>query len=128
MQLRINIERGPLDVDSSRVQEANTFQLGNLLALTSSGFSLADNTSGEGRAVAFVIHASASEYRIVATMEMVPWPSHGQGTMGDRLWLGTAGGYTTTEPRGSAIRVVQEVAIVVDDNNLLVFPPTPFMI
>lgn len=102
-----------------------SFVVGSLLALTSAGWVLADNTDREKVAVA-VVDQVAPLYRVRTSRgELVRVPSHGLGSTGQKLWLGTSGAMVDSEPAGSSVEVVQEVAKVVDSDQLYMFPNTP---
>lgn len=116
-------EKVALDLFADRVVSTQQFSIGDLVALTSTGEALADNTDAEKRAIGFVAAASKTEHWLIMGTRLVSWPKHGQGECGDRLWLGTGGGYVSSEPTGSSVVVVQEVALVWDENYLIVFPP-----
>lgn len=103
-----------------------SFSIGDLLNLSGGGWALADNTDRTRRAEGVVRSLDGSGYVVTMSRgEIFEWKSHGLGSAGQRLWLGTSGGYVTSEPVGSGIQVVQEVALVVDDDSICLFPDAP---
>jgi hypothetical protein len=108
---------------------AGTFAVGQLLALPPAGWALADNTDGDLPAVGIVRSAGTTGARLVTSRgEIVRWTAHGLGSAGQRRWLGTAGATVSSEPSGSAVRIVQEVIRVVDADHVLLFPDNPWRI
>lgn len=112
-----------LTVRSTRVVEANSYQVGDLLSHGAAGWFHASNDDPYARAVGFVVAANEGSFRVVTSSnQIVPWAEHGVGNPGDRLFLGTGGGYLSSRPLGPATSV-QEVAEVYDADHLLLFPP-----
>lgn len=114
-----DIETGPLLVRSTLVQEDNSFAAGDLAAhVPVSGWILADNTVANAKATGIVISASPTEFRVVTSVgQIIPWANHGLGAIGQKLWLGTAGGYLTAAPGWGFTN--QEVAEVYDADRLV---------
>jgi hypothetical protein len=129
MTIESATNRGPLEVAATRVVESNAFALGVLLAFDGGAWVLADHTVA-GRAAVGLVVASAPDHFLLVTArgEVVRWPEHGHVAVDGqaRLWLGTAGGYATSQPAGAGVRTVQVVALVLDADHLLLFPPEPF--
>jgi hypothetical protein len=122
-------ELGPLDLSAHHVTEANTFRLGELVAFTAAGIVLADNTDADKVANGIVMSASPTDFRLITSAgQAVKVPSHGLGVAGQELWLGTSGGVVTSPPSGGPVRVTQYVLLVIDDDNLILFPQEPFSI
>lgn len=122
-------KKGPLAVRATRISEPNAFSVPKLVALTASGWQLADNGDADTKAEGVVVAAEAAEFWVVTSRgQVVEIPRHGFGLRADILWLGTAGNGTATQPAGAGIRVVQVVLKVVDSDNIILFPETPFTI
>lgn len=118
-------KKSPLEIFSTRVDEANSFVPGEFLAATPSGLALADNADRDKPAIAWVAAADPDRYWIVSARgEIVEWNDHGF-SIGAYRWLDTAGGTTATEPTGAAVEVVQPVLLVLDADHVQLFPERP---
>jgi hypothetical protein len=116
---------GPLVAAANLVEEDNTFAAGQLVAITSSGFELADNTVKSKPAIGYVFDAFATAFWLMTIAgTVVDYAEHGFGAAGTKLWLGTTGGIVTSEPTGASAVVIQVVGQVLDaDRILLQFHP-----
>jgi len=111
-------------VSAERIVEANTYSIGDLIGWDSGGSSLATNADRDLYAIGVVVASSATGFLLHTQIgQFFRWPSHGLGSSGDELWLGTAGAYLTSQPSGSSVLVVQKVAKVIDANNVQWMPP-----
>lgn len=126
--IEASTDRGALDVVSTRVVEAHSFVLGNLVVLTPTGWQLADKNDRDKAADGVIVAADVGEFRIITFGTVFRWPSHGLGTAAQMLWLGNAGGYETTMPLGAGVRAQQKIGKVLDVNHILIFPYEPFLI
>lgn len=114
---------GPLEIQGTRVVDANTFSAGVFVALTASGWVLADNSSRSKLASGWIAAADPDSFRVVTSSgQVVEWYGHGLGSAGALLWLSTGGAATTTEPSGSGVALLQVVGKILDADHVQVFP------
>lgn len=122
MSISPAIELSPLEIRSTRIVEANSYESGDLIVVSASPTILADNRDETKMAEGIVVSASSDSFQVVTSAgQVVPLPSHGLGSAGDRLWLGETGDFLTSAP--SSV-VVQVAAKVVDSDSVLLFPPS----
>lgn len=103
------------------VVQANTFAQGHLIGVGASGYELAGN---EGvPATGWVASATAEDFWLVTLKgEIVDWAAHGRGDVGDYAWLGTAGGYVSSEP---AATIKQVILLVHGPDHVQLWPGDP---
>ena len=94
-----------------------------------SGWVKADNTDKDRRARLIVKGADRSGrgYRATGKRGKFRWSSHGLGTVGTKLWLGTSGGLVTSEPQGSAVFISQYIGMILDLHSILLEWDTPLL-
>ena len=111
---------GDANVAIAVVQASHGFALGDLVTLTGSGWAKAqaDAVTTLAHAVVMNVPDSGNFYAIAQDGVALPWTTHGQGSVGDQLYLsqGTAGDWTSTKPSSGYI---QPVGVILDANRII---------